>query len=168
MGKRFDCDMIAKSTFSNQGGTKICQQIESSEVKSIVKNENLVTIQIENEKEEDVYQNLLKHNIIVEAFQKEEGKMQFRIKKADRNKVQDLLDSQYPNCQIKQKELNKLSIIGYGIIQDNQVLRKVLQTLEKYPIEILEINTTQAKIEIIAKEIQNEVVEELHQNLIGD
>ncbi len=167
MGKKFDCDMIAKSTFSDEGGTKICQPIESSEVKSIVKNENLVTIQIESNEVYNIYQNLLKHNIIVEAFQKEEEKIQFRIKKADRNKVQDLLDNQYPDCLIKQKELNKLSVIGYGVIQDNEVLTKIIEILKNYKIEILEINTTQAKIEMIVKEIQNEIIEELHQKLIG-
>ena len=46
MGKKFNCDIVAKSTFSNEGGTKICKQIESSEIKSIVKNEKLVTIRM--------------------------------------------------------------------------------------------------------------------------
>lgn len=172
MGKKFDCDIVAKSTFSNQGGTKICQRIESSEVKSIVKNEKLMTIKMEKEKpiqeEElyDIYQNLLQNNIIVEAFQKEDNYLQFRIIKTEQNKVQELLDNKYPTYQIKQKDLVKLSIVGYGIIQDNQVLNQVIETLKKYKVEIMDINLTQAKIEILVRQIENHIIEKLHQKLI--
>lgn len=172
MGKKFNCDIVAKSTFSNEGGTKICKQIESSEIKSIVKNEKLVTIRMEKEEpisEEEfyeIYQNLLQNNLIVESFEKGEYYLQFRIKKAEQNKVQELLDCQYPEYQIRQEDSVKLSIVGYGIIQDNEVLKKVMATLKKYKIEIMGVNLTQAKIEILIKEIENDVIEELHQKLI--
>lgn len=174
IGKKFDCDIIAKSTFSDQGGTKICQQIESSEVKSIVKNEKLVIIEMQREeiiKENefyDIYQNLLQNNIIVESFQKDEYHLQFRIKKTEQNKVQELLENKYPNYQIKQKDFVKLSIVGYGIIQDSQVLDQVMEILKKYQIEIMDINLTQAKIEILVKEIENDIVSELHGKLIKE
>ena len=166
MGKKFDCDIIAKSTFSEKGGTKICQEIESSQVKSIVKNENLIGIQIQKLELYDVYKMLLKNNIMVEALKKDEEVLQFRIKKAERNKVLEILDKQYPDCRIQQKELQKLSIVGFGIIQDNQVIKQVVEILEKYQVEILEINLTQAKIEIVVKAIDNSILEELHENLI--
>lgn len=166
MGKKFDCDIIAKSTFSEKGGTKICQEIETSQVKSIVKNENLVGIQIQNIEFYDIYNTLLENNVMVETLKKNENTLQFRIKKAERNKVIELLDNQYSNCQIQQKELQKLSIVGFGIIQDNQVLKQVMEILEKYQIEVMEVNLTQAKIEIIVKEIDNCIMEELHERLI--
>ncbi len=174
MGKRFDCDIVAKSTFSNEGGTKICQQIETSEVKSIVKNEKLMTIKMEKEesisKEEfyRIYQNLLQNNIIVESFQKEENHLQFRILKTEQNKVQELLESKYPTYQIQQKDLVKLTVVGYGIIQDNQVLNQVMEILKRNQIEIIDVYLTQAKIEILVKEIEDDVIAELHQNLIKD
>lgn len=166
MGKKFDCDIIAKSTFSEKGGTKICQEIESSQVKSIVKNENLIGIQIQNAELYDIYKMLLKNNIMVEALKKDEDVLQFRIKKVERNKVLELLDNQYSDCRVKQTELQKLSIVGFGIIQDNQVLKQAVEILEKYQVEILEINLTQAKIEIVVKAIDNSILEELHENLI--
>lgn len=166
MGKKFDCDIIAKSTFSDKGGTKICQQIESSEVKSIVKNENLIDIEIENQQFYDIYQCLLENNILVESFQKGEKVIEFRIKKSEYNKVIELLDSKYPTCLVKQKELMKLSIVGYGIIQDNEILNQVMKTLQQYNIEILEVNLTLAKIEILVKEIENKIVKILHEQLI--
>lgn len=167
MGQRFKCDIIAKSTFSEAGGTKICQSIESSEVKSIVKNENLIGIEMESKEPYAIYQNLLENNILVEAFQRQENKLQFRIKKSEQNKVIDLLDTQCPTCQVKRKELEKISIIGYGIIQDNEVLKQVINILKKYQIEIRDVNLTQAKIEILVSKMENNMIEELHQKLIS-
>ena len=174
IGKRFDCDIIAKSTFSNQGGTKICKKIEISEVKSIVKNENLVQIYMQNNKRIkeseiiEIYQELLSRNIIVEMFRKGEdnNQIQFRIKKAEQNKVQELLEVNYPNYEVIQKNIVKLSIIGYGITQDNVVLNKVIDILKRYNIEIKDINLTQSKIEIVVDNLENNIVEELHKTLI--
>lgn len=174
IGKRFDCDIIAKSTFSNQGGTKICKKIEISEVKSIVKNENLVQIYMQNNKKIkeseiiEIYQELLSRNIIVEMFRKGEDnkQIQFRIKKAEQNKVQELLEVNYPNYEVIQKDIVKLSIIGYGITQDNVVLNKVIDILKRYNIEIKDINLTQSKIEIVVDNLENNIVEELHKTLI--
>lgn len=168
IGKKFDCDIIAKSTFSDKGGTKVCQQIESSEVKSIVKNENLVTIEIENKEFYNIYQNLLQNNIMVETFKKGEKVSQFRIKKSEMNKVIELLDSQYPNSPVRQKELIKLSIVGYGITQDSQVLNQTIEILKKHQIEISEVNLTLAKIEMLVKEIDDDVIRELHEKLIKE
>ncbi len=174
IGKKFDCSIIAKSTFLNEGGTKICQQIESSEVKSIVKNDKLVMILMEKEGniEEgefyNIYQNLLQNNIIVEAFQKQGNQVQFRIKETEQNKVQEILESKYVTYQIQQKNFVKLSIVGYGITQDNQVLNQVIEILKKRKIEIIDIYLTQSKIEILVKEIENDSVAELHQKLIKE
>ena len=44
IGNKFNCNIVAKSTFSNEGGTKICKEIENCEVKSIVKNDKMLTI----------------------------------------------------------------------------------------------------------------------------
>lgn len=166
MGQKFNCDIVTKSTFCNEGGTKICKQIETAEIKSIVKNENLVSIEIENKELYSIYQILLQSNIIVESFEEKGEYIKFRIKKSEQNKVIELLDEKYPNCQTKQNELVKLSIIGYGIIQDNKVLKQVMEILEKYYIKVLEINLTQSKIEILVKEIDNSIINELHQKLI--
>lgn len=174
MGKKFDCDIVSKSTFSNQGGTKICQKIETSEVKSIVKNEKLVMIEMKTldsiKKEEvyDVYHSLLQNNVIVEAFRKTRCYLQFRIKKEEQNKVQELLEKNYPTYEITQEDLAKLSIVGYGITQDNQVLNQVMELLKRYQIEIMDINLTQAKIEILVSGIDDDILAELHQRLIND
>ena len=175
IGKKFDCDIVAKSTFSEKGGTRICQEIENAEVKSIVKNEKLITIYMKQEKAKKVessyqlYQTLLQNNIIAEDFQYENNEtvcFKFRIQEEDRAKVLELLEKNYPDYQITQTKVIKLSIVGYGIIQDNTVLNSVVENLKKHKIEILDIKLTQAKIEILVKDLEDVIIEELHQKLI--
>lgn len=173
IGKKFGIDIMAKSTFSESGGTRVCKGIETREVKSIVKNEALLVISlrknenIKKDEEYKLYQDLLNKNIIVEWFEKEENILKFRIKKAELNKVQELLDSKYPEYNISQKQLVKLTIIGYGIIQDNKVLNQTIELLKAHNVEIENISLTQSKIEIALNDIEDELVDMLHKKLIG-
>ncbi len=173
IGKKFGIDIMAKSTFSESGGTRVCKGIETREVKSIVKNEALLVISlrknenIKKDEEYKLYQDLLNKNIIVEWFEKEENILKFRIKKAELNKVQELLDSKYPEYNISQKQLVKLTIIGYGIIQDNKVLDQTIELLKAHNVEIENISLTQSKIEIVLNDIEDELVDMLHKKLIG-
>ena len=173
IGKRFNGNIVAKSTLDKGKGTKICKEIEVAEVKSIVKNEKLILIKMKanNPKTEieilNFYQDLLQHNIIVESFKNETNSyIQFRIEKAEQNKVLELIETKYGDFELIQEGIVKLSIVGYGIIQDNKVLNKIIKIFEKYKIEILDINLTQAKIEIITRKIDNRIIEELHEELI--
>lgn len=169
IGKKFNSNIIAKSTFSNDGGTRVCREIENAEVKSIVKNEKLIEIRLENSKTIsgiDVYQNLLENNIIPENFENKENEIKFIINKAEENKVLELLERKYQDTKVSQKNIVKLSVVGYGIIQDNTILNKVICVLKNNNIEIEKINLTQSKIEIIVKNIEKSVLEELHKCLI--
>jgi aspartate kinase len=171
IGKKFNCNIIAKSTFTDKGGTTICQKIESTEVKSIVKNDKLIEINLKNIEQIqfiDIYQDLLNYNIIVESFENKNEQIRFRVEKADINKVLELLERNYPNGVIIQRNIIKLSIVGYGITQDNTILNKVIENLKTHNIEIKDINLTQSKIEVIVTEIDNNVLEELHKELIKD
>ncbi len=173
IGEKFNLNIIAESTFNGEKGTEICKKIESSEVKSIVKNTNLVLIQMKNksnlhnQNSLNIYSELLKNNIIVENFKMiEQEEMQFRIQKSEQNKVEELLESHYPEYEIIQSDITKISVVGYGIIQDNKVLFKLINVLKKNNINVFDINLTQSKIEVITNNIENYVIEELHRNLI--
>ena len=172
IGKKFNSNIIAKSTFSNEGGTRICREIENTEVKSIVKNEKLIEIRLDNIEsinrisKIDIYQNLLENNIIPENFENKENEIKFIINRAEENKVFELLERNYQSIKLSQKNIVKLSIVGYGIVKDNTILNKVINVLKNNKIEVEKINLTQSKIEIIVKEIENIVLEELHKNLI--
>ena len=173
IGQKFDCDIIAASTFSSAEGTKVQKKIEGSEVKSLVKNEKLILIRMNDEKEEKVnnvtiyavYSKLLEANVIVENF-RANGSLKFRIKESDLNKVRDILEKNFDNYKISQEKIAKITIVGYGITKDNVILNKVMSILEDNNITLYDINLTQAKIEILTNEVGNDVMEELHRTLI--
>lgn len=171
LGKKFDLKITAKSTFTDEGGTVVRKKIENSEVKSIVKNDNLMKIKITGElKKEDtikIYKKLLQKNVIVVDFERNDCKeIEFRILKSEQNKVQELLENEYPKLDISQSNVTKLAIVGYGITQDNKILKKVIKVLENDNVEITDISLNQSKIEILSDEIENETVEKLHKELI--
>ncbi len=174
IGKKFDCDIIAKSTFAETGETKVCQAIESAEVKSIVKNEKLIEIEMVKDTEIsnleflNIYQTLLTQNVILENCKKEDiNTISFRILKVEQNKVHKILENEYSEYNTKQRNIVKLTIVGYGITQDNTVLNQVVGILKKYNLKIEDINLTQAKIEILVNsDVENSILEELHKKLI--
>lgn len=174
IGKKFDCDIIAKSTFAETGETKVCQAIESAEVKSIVKNEKLIEIEMVKDTEIsnleflNIYQTLLAQNIILENCKKEDiNTISFRIPKVEQNKVHKILESECSEYNTKQRNIVKLTIVGYGITQDNTVLNQVVGILRKYNLKIEDINLTQAKIEILVNsDVESSILEELHKKLI--
>ena len=172
IGKKFGNDIIAKSTFTDEGGTRVCKGIETREVKSIVKNDGLITV-IMNKKEGvtgeegyTIYKALLAQNIIVEWFEKDSDSFKFRIKKAELNKVQELLDSKFPQFEIVLEDFIKLSIIGYAITQDNVILNQTMDLLKEYNVEVIKVSLTQSKIEIVVDDINSEAMDKLHKKLI--
>ena len=172
IGKKFDCAIYAKSTFCDNEGTKIFKKIENSEVKNIVKNNNLVLIEINNSIRPneklifDIYKLLLKNNIIAENFKAQE-KIQFRVQKNELNKVLELIENNFNNFEIIQKEITKLTVVGYSIIQDNIVLNEIIDILEKYNLKIYDINLMQSKIEILLDNVDDNIIEELHYKLFS-
>ena len=172
IGKKFGNDIIAKSTFTNEGGTRVCKGIETREVKSVVKNDSLITVIMNNKngvtKEEGykIYKNLLKENIIVEWFEKDSDSFKFRIKKAELNKVQKMLDNKFQKYEIVLEDFMKITIVGYGITQDNVILNETMDLLKEYNVEVIKVSLTQSKIEIVVDDITNETMDLLHKKLI--
>ena len=173
ISKKFGNDIIAKSTFTNEGGTRVCKGIETREVKSVVKNDSLITVIMNNKngvtKEEGykIYKNLLKENIIVEWFEKDSDSFKFRIKKAELNKVQKLLDNKFQKYEIVLEDFMKITIVGYGITQDNVILNETMDLLKEYNVEVIKVSLTQSKIEIVVDDITNETMDLLHKKLIS-
>ena len=170
IGEKFNCNIIASSTFKNTSGTRICKKIENTEVKNIVKNEKLLMIKMKALKDYtnnsmEIYKSLLNKNIILENFRVDDS-ITFRILKSEQNKVVELLENKFKKYQIYQEEIIKLSIIGYCIAQDNKVLNKVFKILADKNIEIKDIYLTQSKIEIIVDQVSDEVVQEIHEKII--
>ncbi len=164
IGQKFNTNIVTKSTFHNGNGTKILKEIENTEIKSIIKNENLVEV-IVNTKDNsnEIYKNLLKNNITIEAYRKNKNIIKFRILKSSLKKADKVLK----NLKTEFKNIVKLSIVGYGIGGNNDIIDKVITILNNHHIKIKEINLSQVKLEILVDEIHNDIVRKLHKKIIN-
>lgn len=169
VGRQHNLDIIAASTFSDNNGTSIVKTVESSFVKSIVKNDNLTRFTLYKEGSFDrketymIYSELLHNNIFLERFRSLID-IEFYVKREDINKVVKILDLFGYNYTIS--KFVKLSVIGNGIMSDNKYLNIIVDILKENRIEIIDVYVSSIKIELVINEIPDEVIRFLHDTLI--
>ena len=163
IGKKFNCDIIAASTFDEEEGTTITREIEDNSIKGIIKNADIIKYEIETKQTYNIYEELLNNNIITEKFNSE-GNIELYIQTKDKEKLEQLLNSL--GIIFSSFNLIKLSIIGYGVNEDNETLSVVIDILKDNNIDIKNIFLSQSKIEILTDKLEDEVVNKLHNILI--
>ena len=134
IGKRFNIPIITKSTFNNRLGSVINDKIEDTKVKSIVKNDNIILVTAKQEMYTPrminrIYRKLLDNNIFINNIINKSTsnlEIQFTIKSAEFNKFENVITSQYPKLDCSYKNISKISIIGYGIMNDRGELQPPL------------------------------------------
>ena len=103
VGQKYNIPIITKSTFNDNSGSIINDKIEETQVKSIVKNDNI----------------------------------------------------------------SRLTIIGYGIINNNSILKQVIDLIEEENLKIINIEITSSKIAIVFNtKISDYILEKFHKKLI--
>ena len=177
IGQRFNVPIVAKSTFLDSQGTKIDDRIEGSFVKSIVKNDNLQFVNlnsdiiIDNDKYNEIYDVLIKNELKIEnifKYNNENHNINFTIPKQKFNKLSHILEERYNNLNVSCIDISKISIIGNGIMSNNNVLNKLLNFISDNKLEILNIQISEIKISIIFKEmITDTMFEKLHKEIIN-
>ena len=69
---------------------------------------------------------------------------------------------------IVKKEISKISVIGYGISSNDDILQKVLEIANENKLEIFNIEITRTKISVIFKEIVDDnILKQIHDVLIS-
>ena len=102
IGQKYNVPIETGSTFNNNIGTVICDKIEESCIKSIVK-----------------------------------------------------------------KDISRISFIGYGIANNHEIIKQILEILDMNKIDVLSVQIDECKICIMTKEtVDNKIVELLHSKLI--
>lgn len=171
IGNEFDTNIIAASTFDNNKGTKIVKKIENSGVKSIVKNTNLIRYILQKpgffDRNETyrIYHEIISNNIPLERYRSYDD-IEFYIPKENRNKLEKLLETKFKEFKYIDSKKTKLSIIGSGITNDSRFIDIVTKLLNESKINIINIEVSQSKIEIIADDIDDIIVQKLHDTLI--
>lgn len=163
------------STFNNNIGTQINNKIEESSVKSIVKNDNLflITLKYENYNADmlnDLFITLLNNDIIptnlinnsINSFN-----ISFTIKASNLSKFQSLLENELSKYSSSFINISRISLVGYGIVNNKEIIKKTLEILNLNSIEIFSIQLEECKLSIMTKEkISNKLLEQLHHELI--
>ena len=176
VGEKFNIPIVAKSTFNSNEGTTINNKIEGGYVKNIVKNDNIQYVHITS-KEKYV---LDKFNLIYNSFIDQELNVKnlvnssedtldisFTIPKVKFNKLANLLENKFEELESTYLDITRISIIGNGIMSNNNVLNKTMDVIKKNQLDIISMEINETKISVMFKKvIPDEILEELHKALI--
>ena len=165
VAKKYNIPIVAKSTFSNDKGTNVNNKIESQKVKSLVKNDELISVCIKNKNVEilNIYNLLINNEIIPVEFINNGIELSILVKANDYTKLEFILS----DYELSTKKITRISIVGYGIANDSTILKDVMSCLESVGDCIQKIDINNGKIRITFDiVISNEVLELLHSKLI--
>ena len=177
IGKRFNIPIVTKSTFNNRPGSVINDKIEDTKVKSIVKNDDIILVTAKQEVYTPrminrIYRKLLDNNIFVNNLINKSTsslEIQFTIKASEFNKFENIITTEYPKLDCSYKNISKVSIIGYGIMNNSDIITRTMKILDTNALEILNIQTNESKIRIIFKDkLGDNILEQLHNELIRE
>jgi len=173
IAEKFNIPIITKSTFNTNKGSIISNTIEDNSIKSIVKNDSLSSIILQaNDSQKDnllytVYEILIKNNIFpIQYIDKDMNKIEFIINNSMLNIFNKLIEKEFKNYIISSSNISRISIIGYGLTNDNIRFQKILDTLKGLKLNIKNIDISNTKLGItFDKKIDDSVLNILHEIL---
>lgn len=173
IAEKFNIPIITKSTFNTNKGSIISNTIEDNSIKSIVKNDSLSSIILQaNDSQKDnllytVYEILIKNNIFpIQYIDKDMNKIEFIINNSMLNIFNKLIEKEFKNYIISSSNISRISIIGYGLTNDNIRFQKILDALKGLKLNIKNIDISNTKLGItFDKKIDDSVLNILHEIL---
>lgn len=175
LGMKYNVPIVTKSTFNNKPGTIINNKMESTSVKSIVKNDNIMSVIIKyNKYSNDVFNKifttLLNKGIIITNLKNDSINtlnLSFIIKSVDFNKFNDILEKELSYLDCTYYNVSKIAIIGQGIMNDNSIIRKCMEIISLNNLDIFTQEINESKIVITFKNnIEDKILEQFHRALI--
>ncbi len=167
VGEKYHIPIITKSTFNNKPGSVVQDKIEDTSVKSIVKNDDIILVDICDEENPQKWIPFL-WELRIEAnhFMIKEKHLYFTIKNSVLNKFQEVLEENLQDKEVKYHSISKIAIVGHGIKNDTTVMEKVLKIIEKNHLEIFTLEESESKIVIMfTKQVEPSILEQLHEDL---
>ena len=166
LAEKYNMPIIAACTFNKNKGTEIADCMEETVIKSIIKNDNILAIQIDGiNNQYDLLKKFIKNNIKIGKYNFENGKLTFTINKEKRAKLEKILDKEKGQTTIK--SVTKISIVGSGISNHMEILETVLKVLEEIKDNIIDIDVSACKISVLFDSIiETKYLNELHNSLL--
>ena len=172
IAEKYNVLIETKSTFNENIGTIINEKIEESNVKSIVKNDNLILVNLVGPLQDlkDISLILIENGITLNTIidnSTDKLDISFTIHLNNLNKLKFLLKTELNTLTWTMAEVSRISLIGYGIKNNKEILEKTLEIFKKHNINILSVQIDETKLSIITKEKESDIlIKELHKEII--
>lgn len=172
IAEKYNVLIETKSTFNENIGTIINEKIEESNVKSIVKNDNLILVNLVGPLQnlKDISLILIENGITLNTIinnSTDKLDINFTIHLNNLNKLKFLLKTELNTLTWTMTEVSRISFIGYGIKNNKEILEKTLKIFKKHNINILLVQIDETKLSIITKEKESDIlIKELHKEFI--
>ena len=93
----------------------------------------------------------------------------FTIKSVALSKFQKLLDNELKMLNTAFINISRISLVGYGIANNEEIIKQILEILSLNKLDILSMQIDECKISIMFKEkVSDKILEQLHNELIID
>ena len=136
LAERYNMPIITASTFNTNKGTRISTCMEDTVIKSIIKNDNILLVKIDNIKEPyNLITKLLDESIKIGKYVIENNYTEFTINKSDRTKLEKMLDKK--NYTVSIEVVTKISVVGSGISNHPEILKKIVNVFDDISKNIL-------------------------------
>ena len=166
LAEKYNMPIITASTFNKNKGTEISTNMEDTIIKSIIKNDNILLVEVGNiDNSYNLIKKLIVNNIKIGKYSIKEKSLQFTINKTDRAKLEKLLDNKSYTVLIN--AVTKISLVGSGISNHFELLKILIDILDQINDDVLEFDISACKISILFnKIIDTKYLNELHDKLI--
>jgi len=171
IGDRYEIPIITKSTFNNEPGSIIESKIESTGVKSLVKNDDLIYVSIESDKIDffaNLYDNLIQSDIWPKhVINNMNSSVKFLINEKQFYKFQSITENSLKDVKISFNKVTRISIVGYGITNTPHIFSTINKIIQENNLSIYSLETSQTKIGIVFEDVlDNNILEIIHNKLI--
>ena len=178
VGEKYHIPIVTKSTFNNKPGTIIQDKedkIEDAKVKSIVKNDDIIYVNMKYETYSPelfykLFKTLLNCQIGANHFQNNSShytNISFTIKASTLNKFQNLLETDLKGFDTMYSNVSRIAIVGHGIMNDDSILKRIMKIIELNRLKLYNLEINESKIAIIfTNKISNNILEQFHEELI--
>ncbi len=168
LAEKYNMPIIAASTFNNNKGTEISNNMEETTIKSIIKNDNILIVKIENlSNPYNLLKKINENKIKIGKFSVDEKTTIFTITKENRAKIEKILDKVNGNITIQ--AVSKISVVGSGISNHLEILKKIYECFVELQYDIFEFDISACKISVLFNKIvETKYLNNLHNLLINN
>ena len=168
LAEKYNMPIIAASTFNNNKGTEISNNMEETTIKNIKKNDNILIVKIENlSNPYNLLKKINENKIKIAQFSGDEKTTTFTITKENRAKIEKILDKVNGNITIQ--AVSKISVVGSGISNHLEILKKIYECFVELQYDIFEFDISACKISVLFNKIvETKYLNNLHNLLINN